>query len=189
MTEALLRLPHAEAQTVLVLLRFCCGPRLSYWLRSLPFLWAEWLAQEADRSSFGDLDRFVDSFGVVFDSVDGRRLRAQLALPPSRGGLGLCGRHLMVPAAQVAAWSNVLRILGRSSPDLSSLWTSLCEHEYSPSSVIRSRCAVPISLCALPPEVDLGWAAGMYWSQRLKLLLGATFYESWAALLLICLRF
>ena len=148
LTEALLRLPHAEAQTVLVLLRFCCGPRLTYWLRSLPFLWAEWLAQEADRSSFGDLDRFVDSFGVVFDSVDGRRLRAQLALPPSRGGLGLCGRHLLVPAAQVAAWSNVLRILGCSSPDLSSLRTSLCEHEYSPSLVIRSRCAVPISLCA-----------------------------------------
>ena len=142
-TDSVLRLPDSEAQTALVLLRFCCGPRLSYWLRSLPFLWAAWLAGEADRSSYDDLARLVDSFGVPHESLAGGRLRSQLALLPRKGGLGLCGRQLVVASAQVAAWSDTLRLLGSSFPHLTSLRATLCQPENATSTALRTSLSAP----------------------------------------------
>ena len=115
LTDSILRLPDSAAQNSLVLLRFCAGPRLNYWLRSLPFQVG---GLDCPGSRQSDVDRLLHGFGAVPSSDAASRIRLQLALPPSLGGVGLCGRQGIVPVAPLSSWASTFQLLVPSTPHL-----------------------------------------------------------------------
>ena len=124
LTDSILRLPDSAAQNSLVLLRFCAGPRLNYWLRSLPFQVG---GLDCPGSRQSDVDRLLHGCGAVPSSDAASRIRLQLAPPPSLAGVGLCGRQGIVPAALLSSWASTFRLLAPSTPQLELLRQKLLD--------------------------------------------------------------
>ena len=62
--EELVKLAVTDPHTATILLRFCVGPRLTYWLRTLPLHWGALLADLNDKLTLRTVERLVHGFSL-----------------------------------------------------------------------------------------------------------------------------
>lgn len=93
------QLAEHEPRVAVTILRFCVGPRLNNWLRSLPLHSRVYLAAKNDRLT--SAERLVHVFDLQPSSLLRREMERQVSLPLRMGSLGLpcmnkiwsCARH------------------------------------------------------------------------------------------------
>lgn len=92
----------------IILLDFCVGLRLNYWLHSRTLQRRVHQAAKNDRHTIATVERMLHCFGLQRPSTPERQAESQVSLPTHIWGLGLTLGRNVQPRAVVAAWSNVI---------------------------------------------------------------------------------